>query len=802
MDYIGIAERIEFQKDKLLRNYMRLLIVSLFALLFVGCADNNLTMKGVQAFDAEDYSLAHEELAPLAARGNPEAQFYIGKMNDFGFGVPKDLDIAFIRYTDSAEQGYMKAQHNLGLMYANGFSVDANPELGYEWISKAAAQGLANSQHMMGVGLSMAGSPLQRDIPRGLDYYKAAAAQNYPPALTQIGAYYADVEAEYGKAGEYFKKASDLGDAEAMWRLSYGYKNGYGGRPDLVKAFELLKGSAEKGFSPAFHDLAVAYMQSSGVNQDYNEAILWLKKSVKEANDPRAMESLAQMQLEQRSVFATRVQNLDSIESGLELRQKAAELGDSEAQWNLFIQYYNGAHVPANKKISLKWLKASAKGGNLDAQFALGKQYLNGWDVPKDEKKAIALYESAANGGHSKATIALGSAYASGVGVKSNSTMALEWLNKANEKDAGLMIGLVYMMGGNGVPQDRELAEESFRKSEDAEAKVMLTYLYLLEDYGTVDINRGLSLVQEVQADLEGQNLGTVQVVMALAYIKAENWSQATPWLTKASQNGSSDAQRLLGQSLLYGENVVRDVQKGRYWLAQSAENGDFDAGYALGMSYYKDDEQGLADPVTARKWFRESARDGNGASAMMLGLTYMGELSGEKLRGYTTDLVTARHWLEIASKAGNEIAANGLVRIDQYEKSKVRKLKNAERQLVLKKAREKRDQLAQVEAQEVKKRKSTQTKNSSLGANLVDGFFKALGEGIGYAVSAKIDKELGVNRYDSRNLSAAEISAATRKGTRAGMRSALREQEMLNRPPPSIGYTTNGKSCNPYTVC
>ena len=86
---------------------MRLLAIILFVLLLAGCADNNSTMKGIQAFDAEDYAIAHEELAPLAARGNPEAQFYIAKMHYFGFGVPKDLDIAFIRYTDSAEQGYM-----------------------------------------------------------------------------------------------------------------------------------------------------------------------------------------------------------------------------------------------------------------------------------------------------------------------------------------------------------------------------------------------------------------------------------------------------------------------------------------------------------------------------------------------------------------------------------------------------------------------------------------------------------------------------------------------------------------------
>lgn len=137
---------------------MRLLFIILFVVLLAGCTDNNSTMKGIQAFDAEDYAIAHEELAPHAARGDSEAQFYVAKMHYFGLGIPKDLDIAYIFYKDSAEQGYMRAQHNLGLMYINGLSADTNPELGYEWIAKAAAQGLALSQFMMGVALTVAQS--------------------------------------------------------------------------------------------------------------------------------------------------------------------------------------------------------------------------------------------------------------------------------------------------------------------------------------------------------------------------------------------------------------------------------------------------------------------------------------------------------------------------------------------------------------------------------------------------------------------------------------------------------------------
>lgn len=252
---------------------MRLLAIILFVLLLAGCADNNSTMKGIQAFDAEDYAIANQELAPLAARGDPEAQFYVAKMHYFGFGIPKDLDIAFIRYTDSAEQAYMKAQHNLGLMYINGLSTDTNPELGYEWIAKAAAQGFALSQFMMGVALTMEGSPLQQDITRGLEYYEAAALQNYPEAFTQLGEHFAFRESDNVKAGDYFDKGAALGDPRAMHRLSYIYMGGTLRTQDKEKAHNLLKTSAEKKYLPAYFDLAMSYIWGNGVTQSAEQGI-------------------------------------------------------------------------------------------------------------------------------------------------------------------------------------------------------------------------------------------------------------------------------------------------------------------------------------------------------------------------------------------------------------------------------------------------------------------------------------------------------------------------------------------------
>jgi TPR repeat protein len=724
-DYAEVAERIELQEEKLSRTDMRLLIIILFALLFAGCADNNLTMKGVQAFDAEEYSLAYKELAPLAARGNPEAQFYIGKMNYFGFGVPKDLDIAFIRYTDSAEQGYMKAQHNLGLMYANGFSVEANPELGYEWISKAAAQGFVLSQFMMGVALTMEGSPLQQDITRGLEYYEAAAQQNHPEAFTQLGEHFAFREGDNLKAGDYFDKAAALGEPQAMNRLAYIYMGGTLRTQDKEKAHNLLKTSAEKKYLPSYYDLAMSYMWGNGVKQNVGAAINWLKKSAVEANDPRAMESLAQTQLENRSGYLTQVSVLDSIESGVELRKKAAELGNAVAQLNLFVQYYNGTHVPNSKSEAIKWLKASSENGNPDAQFELAKQYLNGWDVPKDQKKGISLYESAAKRGHDKALLGLAAAYMAGIGVEKDFSIALEWYNKAPAKDAALMIGLLHMQGGDEVPQNGDLAEEWFKKSDDPEAMMYLAFLYASERYGKWNIEKAISFALKAESDLEGESLNIIQTLLMASYHEENNVEEKIYWLNKLSDADDTQAQAALAIYLMTGDGVEKDDWKGMKLLNKAARNGGVDAQYFLGLLYsIGSEEAGLGryvevDEKNAQYWLSMAIAQGDSRADEIL-LLVNAELKARK------------------EEVARQQEVYRLERIAQFEKSK-REKRAAEKQL----AEYKRQQEYQ----------ARQPKRPSLVESFIGGLFEAVVDGAVMYGQAKINKELGIKSPQERQL-------------------------------------------------
>ena len=123
-----------------------------------------------------------ESQLELAKRGDAEAQFNVGQMYEFGFGVMKDNREAIYWITRSAnqkheaagfkllyldiereglegdnkakvkelhklaEQGNAQAQYYLGKMYKHGVGVNKNSEVAANWLNKAASAGVLEAE--------------------------------------------------------------------------------------------------------------------------------------------------------------------------------------------------------------------------------------------------------------------------------------------------------------------------------------------------------------------------------------------------------------------------------------------------------------------------------------------------------------------------------------------------------------------------------------------------------------------------------------------------------------------------------
>src|SRR4051812_8836960 len=94
------------------RSPLAALLVVVLQLAFAAGAQAQSLSRGVSAFNRQDYAQASRAFIPLAERGNPSAQAYLGFMFETGRGVPQNYTEAAMWYRRAAEQGDSLAQYS------------------------------------------------------------------------------------------------------------------------------------------------------------------------------------------------------------------------------------------------------------------------------------------------------------------------------------------------------------------------------------------------------------------------------------------------------------------------------------------------------------------------------------------------------------------------------------------------------------------------------------------------------------------------------------------------------------------
>ena len=93
--------------------------------------------EGVAAVTVGDYQKAIAEFQPLAAGGDPAAQYQLARIYLEGHGPVDGVAQGIDLMTKAANGGHPEAQAQLGLMYAMGLGVQVDNVQAYDWLSKA-----------------------------------------------------------------------------------------------------------------------------------------------------------------------------------------------------------------------------------------------------------------------------------------------------------------------------------------------------------------------------------------------------------------------------------------------------------------------------------------------------------------------------------------------------------------------------------------------------------------------------------------------------------------------------------------
>lgn len=132
--------------------------------------------RALASYDRGDHDGAVSELRTLAIGNDPEAQYQLALIHDYGPGARTNEVVAALWYRRAAENGHVDAQVQLGLVYQTGEGLARDPVRAAYWYRRAALQNDAEAQLLLGVLYTNDFEPGYDPI-RALAWIEMSAAQ-------------------------------------------------------------------------------------------------------------------------------------------------------------------------------------------------------------------------------------------------------------------------------------------------------------------------------------------------------------------------------------------------------------------------------------------------------------------------------------------------------------------------------------------------------------------------------------------------------------------------------------------------
>jgi len=172
---------------------------------------------------------------------------------------------------------------------------------------------------------------------------------------------------------------------------------GLGVPRNLEEAFKWYSMAAEGGHPVAQWNVSNFFVRGiGGVEKDLKQAYLWCTRAAQQGFPPAQAS---------QGVFLLKMRKPDAA---MELLFKAAQNGDGEAQFNLYVQLEKWPDKAEIYGDALKWCIAAAESGIVAAQSSLATRYEHGVGLPVDLIEAHKWLFIAARSGNATSLNNLG----------------------------------------------------------------------------------------------------------------------------------------------------------------------------------------------------------------------------------------------------------------------------------------------------------------------------------------------------------------------------------------------------------
>ena len=487
--------------------------------------------EGRTLFEQGNRKKAFLTLHGLAAKGNPEACYYIG------------------RY-------YLEEQQN--------------PELGESFLQKAAKGGYVGAAEILakqfGPKLDTADESSESEGTRPLQATKetekkTSAAEQQAMSKEETEALLKKATNAY-KSGEYetaihiWRDLAEKGDAQAQNNLGVCYVKGDGTGRDIPTAVVWFRRAAEQGYAKAMWNLGRIMEQDNGVGPDLAEAARWYRMAAENGHSRAAVN------------LGLAYDNGDGVRKdateAVRWYQMAANLGDAVGMRYLGISYEEGSGVGKDLQRAFALYRQASDLGDELSMYYVGLGYEKGIGIPQDLKQAETWYRKAADQGEARGAAALSLLYLEGRGVEENLEEALRWAEQAQKggfQKADELLEKVQRAKGAAHNAREEAKRKAEEEAKQAEKK---------PPQETVAPDRGPLSSEEAYAE-------------GMRQFRGGNYEAALPLLERVCpffgprKNRYPDAQAALAQLQERGICTEQDEDEAlwRYRIAARAGNPD-----------------------------------------------------------------------------------------------------------------------------------------------------------------------------------------------------------------------------------
>lgn len=346
----------------------------------------NLYLGGVGGLEAS-VEKARSLLEKGSAEGDGEATLGLSQLFTAGAtGLPKDDKKALDYLVKASEQGNPVAMSTYAARLFDGDPegssqlVKKDPEKAKKMFEDAAAKGFAAANRLLGAIYENGMGGTTKSLEKAVEYYTKAANGNDAQALFRLGNYFEAglTEGEGDKAKEIVQKNDK-------------------------SALDLYRLAAQNGLPEAFFNVGVYYETGTVVDKDPEKAYTFFLR--------------------------------------------AANNGLAQAQFRLAGLYQNGTGAAQDVVAAKGWYQLAAERGNVAAQIALGQMYEAGVAGAANAEVAAQYYSEAASAGAPLAMLRLASLAERGLNPAKNppeKARALAWANMAVDASNNAELAVKY----------------------------------------------------------------------------------------------------------------------------------------------------------------------------------------------------------------------------------------------------------------------------------------------------------------------------------------------------------------------